>query len=78
MVSRRLVTKVDGTMPDLLKQLTELTSSSNSSVALAARQTLMQLKLPSYERRRNHMESIFLEVSKSVLLCGNCIFDLLI
>lgn len=62
MVARRLVTRADGSMPDLLKALAELSTSSNSPVALAARQTLMQLKLPSYERRRNNMESIFLEV----------------
>lgn len=61
MVARRLVTRTEGTVPNLLKRLASLTSSSNSSVALTARQTLIQLKLPSYERRRNNMESIFLE-----------------
>ncbi len=50
-----------GTLPDLLTDLTGLTNSETSKVALYARQLLINLHQPSYERRKNHMESIFLE-----------------
>eukprot|EP00043_Microstomoeca_roanoka_P013840 m.136036 g.136036 ORF g.136036 m.136036 type:complete len:2298 (+) comp15862_c0_seq1:167-7060(+) len=58
---KRLVTREEGDVPALLKDLANLGSSSHSSVALAARKILMKLHLPSYERRKNNMESIFLE-----------------
>ncbi|KAH8862498.1 Acetyl-CoA carboxylase [Schistosoma japonicum] len=43
-----------------LKALTELGGSRNSKVALAARQLLISVQTPSYELRRNQVESIFL------------------
>lgn len=60
-VEKRVVTKEEGVLPALLKELAAFSTSSTSSVALAARHILIQLHLPSYERRKNNMECIFLE-----------------
>ncbi|XP_018652089.1 acetyl-CoA carboxylase [Schistosoma mansoni] len=43
-----------------LKALTELGGTRNSKVALTARQLLISVQTPSYELRRNQVESIFL------------------
>ncbi|CAH8657551.1 unnamed protein product [Schistosoma rodhaini] len=43
-----------------LKALTELGGTRNSKVALIARQLLISVQTPSYELRRNQVESIFL------------------
>uniref|UniRef100_A0A183AJ56 CoA carboxyltransferase N-terminal domain-containing protein n=1 Tax=Echinostoma caproni TaxID=27848 RepID=A0A183AJ56_9TREM len=43
-----------------LKALTELGAAGNSKVALSARQLLISMQTPSYEVRRNQVESIFL------------------
>ncbi|EGD82369.1 acetyl-CoA carboxylase [Salpingoeca rosetta] len=58
---KRLCTKEQSDMMTLLKDLASLGASVHSSVALAARKILMKLHLPSYELRKNNMETIFVE-----------------
>eukprot|EP00045_Choanoeca_perplexa_P018135 m.279161 g.279161 ORF g.279161 m.279161 type:complete len:2306 (+) comp17727_c0_seq1:161-7078(+) len=61
MVKSKVVTRDEGPISKLLENLAKFTSSANSRVALAARQILIQLHLPSFDRRRSNMEGIFKE-----------------
>ncbi|KAK7108725.1 hypothetical protein V1264_016404 [Littorina saxatilis] len=47
-------------LASVLSELTQLSKTENSKVALKARQVLIAAHQPTYEHRYNHMESIFL------------------
>ncbi|KFR12883.1 Acetyl-CoA carboxylase 2, partial [Opisthocomus hoazin] len=73
----------------ILQELTQLSKTENSKVALRARQVLIASHLPSYELRHNQVESIFLsaidmygheycpENLKKLILSETTIFDVL-
>ncbi|XP_058850382.1 acetyl-CoA carboxylase-like isoform X2 [Acipenser ruthenus] len=73
----------------ILDELTQLSKTENSKVALRARQALIASHLPSYELRHNQVESIFLsaidmyghqfcpENLKKLILSETSIFDVL-
>nr|XP_015221745.1 PREDICTED: acetyl-CoA carboxylase 2 isoform X3 [Lepisosteus oculatus] len=73
----------------ILNELTQLSKTENSKVALRARQALIASHLPSYELRHNQVESIFLsainmyghqfcpENLKKLILSETSIFDVL-
>ncbi|KFP09193.1 Acetyl-CoA carboxylase 2, partial [Egretta garzetta] len=73
----------------ILHELTQLSKTENSKVALRARQVLIASHLPSYELRHNQVESIFLsaidiygheycpENLKKLILSETTIFDVL-
>ncbi|XP_062445705.1 acetyl-CoA carboxylase 2 [Rhea pennata] len=73
----------------ILNELTQLSKTENSKVALRARQVLIASHLPSYELRHNQVESIFLsaidmygheycpENLKKLILSETTIFDVL-
>ncbi|XP_067262908.1 acetyl-CoA carboxylase 2 isoform X6 [Chanodichthys erythropterus] len=73
----------------ILNELTQLSKTENSKVALRARQVLIASHLPSYELRHNQVESIFLsaidmyghqfcpENLKKLILSETSIFDVL-
>ncbi|CAB1453393.1 unnamed protein product [Pleuronectes platessa] len=83
----------DSTLADelmaILNELTQLSKTENSRVALRARQVLIASHLPSYELRHNQVESIFLsaidmyghqfcpENLKKLILSETSIFDVL-
>lgn len=58
---RRLASLENKSFCDVLHELAALGNVTNSKVALSARQLLMSLHLPSYERRKLYIESIFQE-----------------
>lgn len=55
----------DSMLIEGLKALAQLTQGASSAVALQARQILIKQNLPSYERRRNKIEAIFIEAAES-------------
>ncbi|XP_039627737.1 acetyl-CoA carboxylase isoform X2 [Polypterus senegalus] len=73
----------------ILNELTQLSKTENSKVALRARQALIASHMPSYELRHNQVESIFLsaidmyghqfcpENLKKLILSETSIFDVL-
>ncbi|XP_038146021.1 acetyl-CoA carboxylase isoform X2 [Cyprinodon tularosa] len=73
----------------ILNELTQLSKTENSRVALRARQVLIASNMPSYELRHNQVESIFLsaidmyghqfcpENLKKLILSETSIFDVL-
>uniref|UniRef100_A0A8B9NNR5 acetyl-CoA carboxylase n=1 Tax=Accipiter nisus TaxID=211598 RepID=A0A8B9NNR5_9AVES len=83
----------DSTLTDeltaILRELTQLSKTEHSKVALRARQVLIASHLPSYELRYNQVESIFLsainmygheycpENLKKLILSETTIFDVL-
>uniref|UniRef100_A0A3P8WLZ1 acetyl-CoA carboxylase n=1 Tax=Cynoglossus semilaevis TaxID=244447 RepID=A0A3P8WLZ1_CYNSE len=83
----------DSTLADeltaILNELTKLSKVENSKVALRARQVLIASHLPSYEKRHNQVESLFLsaidmyghqfcpENLKKLILSETSIFDVL-
>ncbi|XP_044144047.1 acetyl-CoA carboxylase 1 isoform X2 [Bufo gargarizans] len=74
---------------NILTELTQLSKTTNSKVALRARQVLIASHLPSYELRHNQVESIFLsaidmyghqfciENLQKLILSETSIFDVL-
>eukprot|EP00047_Mylnosiga_fluctuans_P011844 m.23124 g.23124 ORF g.23124 m.23124 type:complete len:2267 (+) comp3852_c0_seq1:80-6880(+) len=61
LTEKRLVTVENASLRSALEELAALGNRQRSKVALCARQLLINLHLPSYERRKIHVESIFLE-----------------